>query len=92
LDSSIYQVEERKNENILSNGVGYTFTENDYGWCTGCYVYLLADVLDEGRYYLTFSANTRSKTITKQTDMMVNPREQECVLYYVLQAANDLFL
>jgi hypothetical protein len=33
LDSQIYQVEERKQEGYLSNGVGYYFTENDYGWC-----------------------------------------------------------
>lgn len=68
-------MEERKVENILSKGVGYIFTENDYGWCTGCYIYILADILKEGRYYVTFTATPRSSTIdTRGTDLMVNSR------------------
>jgi len=59
-------VEERKTENLLSNGVGFTFTENDYGWCTSCYVYLLVDVINDGRYYATITS--------KGANMMVNPR------------------
>lgn len=75
LDSTIYQVEERKVENLLDSGVGYIFTSDDFGWCTGCTVYLLVDVINDGRYYATFKATTRSKTIsTLGTEQMINPR------------------
>lgn len=85
LDSVIYQIEERKVENILTKGVGFSFTENDFGWCTGCYIYLLVDVIKEGRYYITFTPSPRHRTIStvRTTDMMVNMRQQECFLYFV---------
>jgi hypothetical protein len=63
LDSTIYQVEERKVENILTNGVGFAFTEGDYGWCTSCYIYLLLDVINDGRYYVTFTASARNTNL-----------------------------
>jgi hypothetical protein len=59
LDSTIYQVEERKVETLLPKGVGFSFTENDYGWCTGCYIYVLVDITTEGRYYATFTPSSR---------------------------------
>ena len=76
LDSTIYQVEERKVENILSSGVGFYFTNSDYGWCTGCYIYFLVDVIQDGRYYVQFTATPRSLTINsvQATDVMINVR------------------
>jgi hypothetical protein len=77
LDSNIYQVEERKVETLLPKGVGYSFTENDYGWCTGCYVYLLVDIINEGRYYATFTPSSRDLTLSKgtYTQLMTNIRQ-----------------
>lgn len=74
LDNSIYLVEERKVENILSNGVGFYFTENDYGWCTKCFVYLYADLINDGRYYVTATASARNPIISasKGYDKFVN--------------------
>jgi hypothetical protein len=94
LDSTIYQVEERNVENILSNGVGYSFTENDNGWCTGCYVYLLVDVIEGGRYYISFLPTPRDRTLRtiKSTDIMINARQQECGLYFIQSANNDVLL
>lgn len=93
MDNTIYQIEERKIENLLKQGVGYMFTENDFGWCTNCYIYVLADVYTDGRYYVTFTSHSRSNTITQEkSDLIINARQQECVLYFALAADNDVML
>ena len=80
LDSQIYQVEERKQEGLLSNGVGYYFTENDYGWCTRCFVYFYVEVMNPGRYYVTSRATARNPVIPtdKTSEKFVNSRQQDC--------------
>ena len=80
LDSQIYQVEERKQEGLLSNGVGYYFTENDYGWCTRCFIYFYVEVMNPGRYYVTAKATARNPVIPteKTSEKFVNARQQDC--------------
>jgi hypothetical protein len=39
------------------------FTENDFGWCTNCNIWVLADVYADGRYYVTITSHSRSNTI-----------------------------
>lgn len=85
LDNSIYVIEERKMENIISNGVGYYFTENDYGWCTRCYVYYYVEVTNPGRYYVTGKPSARNPVIAKDkvSEKFVNNRQQDCFQYFV---------
>jgi hypothetical protein len=80
LDDTIYQNEERKIENIMSNGVGFYFTENDNGWCTACKIYFFAEVLNGGRYYAKGVSTSRNPLITNvgSFDKMVNIRQQDC--------------
>jgi hypothetical protein len=79
-DSIIYQIEEQKTENLISNGVGYYFTENDYGWCTRCFVYFYVEVTTPGRYYVTGRATARNPVIlvNKVSEKFVNNRQQDC--------------
>jgi len=63
LDDTIYQIEERKTEGLITNGAGYYFTENDYGWCTRCFVYFYIEVMVPGRYYIQAKASARNPTI-----------------------------
>lgn len=76
LDSNIYQVEERKQMGLISNGVGYYFTENDFGWCTRCFVYFYVEITVPGRYYVTAKATARNPVIpsTKTSEKFVNAR------------------
>ena len=60
----------------MSNGVGFYFTADDYGWCTRCYIYFFANVINDGRYYVTIKASARNPiiTINKSYDKFVNIR------------------
>lgn len=80
LDNTIYQIEERKMENLISNGVGYYITESDFGWCTKCIIYFYAEVINPGRYYVTAKASARNPVISKDkvAEKFVNNRQQDC--------------
>ena len=41
----------------------FKFTNSDSGWCTKCAVYLLLDVTDIGRYYVTATARARNPVL-----------------------------
>lgn len=77
LDDNIYILEERKVENILQNGVGVYFTENDQGWCTRCFVYFYIEVLNPGRYYVYARSGARNPIIATniRSDRFVNTRQ-----------------
>ena len=67
LDNQLYQVNGRQVQNLFSTGVGYYFTENDFGWCTNCYVYLMLDVINGAKYYATFTPTNRNPILTPST-------------------------
>lgn len=92
LDDTINQIEERKVENLISNGAGFYFTEDDNGWCTRCYVYLYVEITVPGRYYVSAKASARNPVITKDkvSERFVNMRQQDCFQYYVQSDVNDL--
>ena len=53
LDSNFYIIEEKPSTHIIKNGVGLKFGKGDYQWCTNCYIYLIANIYKEQRYYIT---------------------------------------
>jgi hypothetical protein len=81
-------------QNIMNNGVAYYFTENDFGWCTRCFIYMFAEIKNPGRYYITSKASSRNPIITKNRkyDKFVNNRQQDCFQYFVEGDANDVLL
>ena len=44
----------------MDNGKMYRFTETDANWCTRCFIYLLLDIEEGGRYYITGRASSRN--------------------------------
>jgi hypothetical protein len=74
--------------------MGYYFTESDVGWCTNCYVYLMLDVINGAKYYLTATPTNRNPTIVANLpqNVIVNALQQECLQYYVSGATNDLLV
>ena len=94
LDDFIYLVEERNVENIMSNGVGYYFTSDDFGWCTGCFIYFFVDITVPGRYYVQGVSSARNSIIAKDKvyDKFVNTRQQDCFQYYVQDASTDVLI
>jgi hypothetical protein len=77
LDDTVNQIEERKVENLISNGAGFYFTEDDIGWCTRCYVYLYVEITTPGRYYISAKASARNPVIIKDkvSEKFVNIRQ-----------------
>lgn len=64
IDDDLYQVEERKSGQLIQNGKAYFFNSDDYFWCTKCYTYIMVDVINPGRYYVTGTASARNDVVT----------------------------
>ena len=76
LDDDFYLIEEKKEAEIIDTGKVFRFTSYDSGWCTKCYVYLILDVVDIGRYYITATARARNPQLvmTKTYTAVANIR------------------
>lgn len=53
LDENFYIIEEKPATHLVDNGVGFKFSELDHNWCVKCYIYIIINIKDEGRYYIT---------------------------------------
>ena len=53
LDDSFYLIEEKPASHVVDNGIAFKFGSNDYEWCVKCYVYVILNVVEESRYYIT---------------------------------------
>jgi hypothetical protein len=53
LDNNYYLIEEKPAPHITDNGVAVKFGEDDYNWCVKCYIYIIVNIVQEGRYYIT---------------------------------------
>lgn len=53
LDDDFYIIEEKPATHFVSNGVGFKFSEKDHNWCVKCYIYVIVNIVEEGRYYIT---------------------------------------
>lgn len=92
LDPHFYLIEEKPANHILDNGIGIKFGKGDFAWCVQCYVYVILNVYDEQRYYVTSNAVREADPFTEKVDLevMVNPFQQQCWQYFVLRNREDL--
>jgi hypothetical protein len=92
LDSNFYLIEEKPASHIVQNGIAIKFTEKDYQWCRKCYVYVILNVYEEMRYYITSIPRRENDPLTEKisTQIMVNPFQQECFEYFVLRTKEDV--
>jgi len=63
LSNNTFNIDQGPVAKLMTNGVGYYFTDDDYNWCTRCFVYYYVEVLNPGRYYVTGTATARNPTI-----------------------------
>ena len=75
LDANFYLIEEKPAAHIVSNGIAIKFTEKDYEWCRKCYVYVIVNIYEEMRYYITSIARRENDPLNEAlaTEIMVNP-------------------
>ena len=74
-DSNFYILEEKPATHILEDGVAIKLGKRDYDWCTNCYIYLIANVYTEQRYYVTSQSLNAEPDMTESlpTEVLVNP-------------------
>ena len=67
-------------------------TEKDYEWCRKCYVYVIVNIYEEMRYYVTSIARRENDPLNEAlaTEIMVNPFQQECYEYFILRTKEDV--
>ena len=92
LNSQIYQFDQQSVDNLMSNGVGFYFTNEDYGWCTMCFVYFYVEIQNPGRYYFTATSTSRNPIIliNAPAQKFVNNQQQDCFQYFVTSAPSDV--
>ena len=75
LDANFYLIEEKPASHIVANGIAIKFTEKDYEWCRKCYVYVIVNIYEEMRYYVTSIARRENDPLNEAlaTEIMVNP-------------------
>jgi len=91
-DSNFYLLEEKPATHIMEDGVAIKFGKKDYDWCVNCFIYLIANIYTEQRYYVTSQSLNSEPEMTESlpTDVLVNPFQQSCYGYYVLRTKEDL--
>jgi hypothetical protein len=91
-DNIFYIIEEEPAPHVTRNGVAIKFGQQDANWCVNCFIYLIANIKDDQRYYVTSQARQINDALVKliSTNVMVNPFQQECFQYFVLGSKNDV--
>jgi hypothetical protein len=92
LDDNFYLIEEKPASHVVDNGVAIKFGSNDYSWCVKCYVYVILNIVEESRYYITSYGRHENDDLSTyiSTEIMVNPFTQECFGYFVLRTKYDV--
>ena len=65
LDANFYLIEEKPASHIVANGIAIKFTEKDYEWCRKCYVYVIVNIYEEMRYYITSIARRENDPLSE---------------------------
>jgi hypothetical protein len=56
-------VEDRPASHITDDGLSVLMTDKDIRWCTECYVYLIVNMVEDRRVYVTATATTSNSGI-----------------------------
>lgn len=91
LDRNFYLIEEKPATLILRNGLGIKFGKHDYQWCVNCFIYIIANIFDDQRYYLTSQSIQYNDPLMKKLShfSLINPFNQDCFEYFVLDSKKD---
>ena len=53
LDQSFYLIEETPSAHVTSTGKAIKFSDNEENWCRNCDIFVILNVYEEDRYYVT---------------------------------------
>ena len=80
VDSTFSVVEDRPARHITDSGLSVLLTEDDTRWCTDCYIYLIVNMIEDKRIYVTAEASSANKSLIQTIDnfLLVNESDMQC--------------
>ncbi len=77
---------------IIEYGKGFKITETMSNWCDLCYIYVLVEVVEDGRYWLTATAEADEPSIFENRPFykFANAQEQACYAYFISNKERDI--
>ena len=73
-------VEDRPARHITDSGLSVILTSDDTRWCVDCYVYLIVNMIEDKRIYVTSEAFSANKSLIDTIDnfFLVNENDIQC--------------
>ena len=86
-------IEDRPANHITNAGLSVLLTSKDTRWCVNCYIYLIVNMIEDRRIYVTSEALTGNKSIISEIDnhLLVNEGDFECKSYSIGSSTFDTF-
>jgi hypothetical protein len=78
LDQSFYLIEETpSNAHVTSTGKAIKFSDNELNWCRNCDIYIILNVYEEDRYYVTSIGRAENDELSNDIpqDIFINAFE-----------------
>lgn len=77
---------------MTDKGLNFLMTEQDANWCTECYVYVIVNMIEDRRIYVTASTKTSNEGIQLldvNHYMLANTGTVECEAYSIKGSTYD---
>ena len=80
VDSKFSVVEDRPAKHITDSGLSVLLTSDDTRWCVKCNVYLIVNMIEDKRLYVTSEASSANKSLFETIDnfLLVNESDIQC--------------
>ena len=74
VDSKYSVIEDRPARHITDSGLSVLLTSDNTRWCVDCYVYLIVNMIEDKRIYVTSEATSANKSLIQTIDnyLLVN--------------------
>ena len=73
-------IEDRPARHITDAGLSVLLTSDNTRWCVDCYVYLIVNMIEDKRLYVTSEATSANKSLIQTIDnyLLVNEADTQC--------------
>ena len=90
-DGKFSVIEDHPASHITDLGLSVLMTSKDIRWCTNCYVYLIVNMIEDRRIYVTAEAKTSNDGILEGIDsyLLANEGSIECLSYSIGSSKDD---
>lgn len=80
-DENFSIIEDRPTRHILDNGLSVMINSNDYRWCTSCNLYIIVNMIEDRRVYITSNASPIDTVLFNKLNryLLANDGQTECL-------------